>query len=153
MKHLMAGILFASCLAGAVIADDQSDRHAIRAAALDYIESQHVPSPSRMDKALHPDLKKRTFWRRATGEEFLLETSRETMLKVAETYNKDGDAFPKKPKKQIDILDIDGRVASVKLTADDWIDYMHLMKLEDGSWKIVNVLWQFNDETRHQSRN
>lgn len=36
-----------------------------------------------------------------------------------------------------------GRAASIKLIADEWIDYMHLVKL-NGSWKIINVLWQYN---------
>jgi len=128
------------------------DKAAIREAVLNYIESQHVPSADRMDKALHTDMKKRTFWRDKDGREYLMETSRDTMLEVARTYNKDGDSFPAIPRKEIKIYDIDGRTASVKLTADDWIDLMHLIKLETGEWKIVNVLWQYHDQTQHKSR-
>ena len=152
MKHFLVVFILAGILPISAHGNEADDRAAIRQTALDYIESQQVPAPKRMDSALHTDLKKRTYWKRADGTEFVLETSRDTMLKVAETYNLDGNAFPPNPKKDVKILDIDGRVASVKLTADDWIDYMHMMKLEDGTWKIINVLWKFNDQSKHISK-
>lgn len=134
------------------VAAQADDKAAIKLAVLDYIESQHTPSPDRMERALHSEMKKRTFWRNKEGKEYLMDTSRETMLEVARTYNKNGDSFPETPRKDIQIFDIDGRTASVKLTADDWIDYMHLIKLETGEWKVVNVLWQFHDQSKHTSK-
>ncbi len=142
---LMAGIFVSS----SVTADD---REAIKKVVLDYIESQHAPNADRMDQALHGEMKKRTFWNSPEKGEFLLESSRDTMLDVARTYNERGDRFPAKPRKDIEIFDIDGRTASVKLTTDEWIDYMHLMKLESGEWKIVNVLWQYHDQSRQVSK-
>ena len=129
----------------------EADEAAIKRAALDYIESQHTPNPDQMARALHDELKKRTYWRDKDGQPFVMETSKETMLRVAETYNADGKGFPAQPKKIIEILDVDQNVASVKLTADDWIDYMHLMKV-DGEWKIINVLWQMHDTKKQQSK-
>jgi len=152
MKHFLVILVLAGILSMSAQSDDAKDRAAIRQTALDYIESQHVPAPEQMDKALHTELKKRTYWKKTNDTEFVLETSRDTMLWVAENYNKEGDAFPPSPRKDVKILDIDGRVASVKLTADDWIDYMHMMKLEDDSWKIINVLWKFNDQSKHISK-
>jgi len=128
------------------------DKNAVIQATKDYIQSQHLVNPEQMRKALHPELKKRTFWLNQSGEEFLLETSYQTMLKVAQTYNKNGDRFPNNPRIDIKVLDIDQRAASVKLTVDDWIDYMHLIKLESGEWKIINVLWQYHDTGRHQTK-
>ncbi|TQV86951.1 nuclear transport factor 2 family protein [Aliikangiella coralliicola] len=133
-------------------AGQQGDAVAIKKVVLDYIESQHVPSPKRMSKALDKKLAKRTYWKNADGTEFVMETSRDTMLKVAETYNADGNKFPENPRKEIKILDIDGRVATIKLTADDWIDYMHLFKNQQGEWKIINVLWQYHEQSRQQSK-
>ena len=135
-----------------VNADSTIDKQAIKQVVLDYIESQHQPSRDKMDKALHADMRKRTYWKHKDGQEFVMETSRETMLRVAETYNKNGDRFPVKPRKEVKILDIDGRVATVKLTADDWIDYMHLMKDENGQWQIINVLWQYHNQAKHQHK-
>jgi Putative lumazine-binding len=133
-------------------ASQSIDKNAVIQATKDYIQSQHLVNPEQMRKALHPELKKRTFWLNQSGEEFLLETSYQTMLKVAQTYNKNGDRFPNNPRIDIKVLDIDQRAASVKLTVDDWIDYMHLIKLESGEWKIINVLWQYHDTGRHQTK-
>lgn len=122
----------------------------IKQAALDYIESQHTANPAQMERALHPRLVKRTFWKdKETGKEYVRETSAESMVILAETYNKKKDKFPSVPKKEVKFLDVSDKTASVKLIADEWIDYMHLAKL-NGSWKIVNVLWQYNDSARHQ---
>lgn len=63
-----------------------------------------------------------------------------------------GDNFPANPRKEIQIFDIDGQTVSVKLTTDDWVDLMHLVKLETGEWKVVNVLWQYHNQSRHVSK-
>lgn len=125
------------------------DSLAIRQVALDYIESQHNVNPEQFERAAHPRMVKRTFWTdKKTGKEFLKETHTDAMVLLAETYNKDKDKFPENPKKEVIILDVFDKVASVKLIADDWIDYMHIVKL-NGKWQLVNVLWQFNDSKKH----
>ncbi|PZR41756.1 MAG: hypothetical protein DI538_00050 [Azospira oryzae] len=130
-------------------AQTKQDTLAIRQAALDYIESQHTPNPSQMERALHPRMVKRTFWKdKATGKDYVRETSTESMVLLAESYNKKGDQFPASPKKEVKLLDVSERTASVKLIADDWIDYMHIVKL-NGTWKIINVLWQYKDVKQH----
>ncbi|WP_231465229.1 nuclear transport factor 2 family protein [Pedobacter sp. Leaf132] len=127
----------------------KQDTLSIKQAAFDYIESQHQPNPSRMERALHPRMVKRTFWKdKATNKDYVRETSTESMILLAESYNVKGDKFPAKPKKEIKLLDVSERTASLKLIADEWIDYMHLVKL-NGAWKIINVLWQYNDVKQH----
>lgn len=133
-------------------ASEIDDKAAIYQAAKNYIQSQHLVSGDMMKKGIHPELAKRTYWLGKDGKEFVMKTSFDTMVRVAETYNKSGDKFPTAAKIDIKVLDIDKRVASVKLTADDWIDYMHVMKLESGEWKIINVLWQYNDLSKHSSK-
>lgn len=128
----------------------QQDSLAIRQAALAYIESQHQPNPKQMEQALHPRMVKRTFWKDAgTGKDYVRETTTESMVLLAESYNRKKDKFPAVPKKEIKLLDISDRTAAVKLIADEWIDYMHLVKL-NGTWKIINVLWQYHDSARHR---
>jgi len=134
----------------ACFAQTTQDSLAIKRAALDYIESQHRPNPKQMEQALHPRLVKRTFWKdKATGKDYVRETSAESMILLAESYNQKGDKFPATPRKDLKFLDISDRTASLKLLADEWVDYMHLVKL-NGSWKIINVLWQYNDSAQHQ---
>ncbi|MEW6997473.1 nuclear transport factor 2 family protein [Colwelliaceae bacterium BS250] len=145
---LTLSILF-SC---AVTADTDVDNKNVKRAVLDYIESQHKVDPDLMKRGLDKKLAKRTYWESKDGSEIIMETDFETMVWVAENYNKDGDKFSSSPKVDINILDIDNRVASVKLTVDDWIDYMHLYKNEKNEWKIINVLWQYHDTKKHSSK-
>ena len=130
------------------IAQSKQDSLDIKQVALDYIESQHNVKPEQFERAAHPRMVKRTFWTdKQTQKEYLRETFTDAMILLAETYNQNGDKFPKQPKKEVIILDIYDKTASVKLIADDWIDYMHIIKL-NGKWQIVNVLWQFNDSSQ-----
>lgn len=127
----------------------QQDSLNIKQVALDYIESQHNVKPEQFERAAHPRMVKRTFWtNKKTGKEYLRETFTDAMILLAETYNEDKDKFPENPKKEVIILDVHDKIASVKLIADDWIDYMHIVKL-NGKWQLVNVLWQFNDSKDH----
>jgi hypothetical protein len=132
--------------------DISADKIAVLRAATDYIESQHKRSGQMMQRGLHQKLVKRTYWQTKAGSEFIMETDFNTMVSVAENYNKSGDKFSSPPKIDIKILDIEQRIASVKLIADDWVDYMHLIKNTQGQWKIINVLWQYHDITKHTSK-
>jgi hypothetical protein len=131
-------------------AQTKQDSLDIERVALDYIVSQHTPNGEQMKKALHPRLVKRTFWRDKESKiEYVRETNAEVMVIVAETFNTDGKHFPKNPKKEVKFLDISERTASIKLIADEWIDYMHIVKV-NGKWQIINVLWQYHDGNKHQ---
>jgi hypothetical protein len=122
----------------------------IKRVALAYIESQHTPNPKLMGSALHPRLVKRSVFRNKTAEkDFVSEYFAENMIILAETYNVKGDKFPKNPRKEVKLLDVSARTASVKLIADAWIDYMHIVK-ENGDWRIINVLWQYNEVSQHE---
>lgn len=146
-QPLICFILF--LISNFISGQTKQDSLEIKRATLDYIESQHVPNPKQMERALHPRMVKRTFWKdKATGKDYVRETTTESMVLLAESYNKNGDKFPPLPKKDVKLLDVSERTASVKLIADDWIDYMHLVKT-NGSWKIINVLWEFNDTNQH----
>jgi len=146
---LTISVFFSLFISYSVQGQTQKDSLAIKQVALDYIESQHNVKPEQFERAAHPRMVKRTFWtNKKTGKEYLRETFTDAMVLLAETYNQEGDKFPENPKKEVIILDIYDKTASVKLIADDWIDYMHIVKL-NGKWQLVNVLWQFNDSESH----
>ncbi|MTI31972.1 nuclear transport factor 2 family protein [Xanthovirga aplysinae] len=148
-KYMGFFIFFFSLQTFIAKAQTKQDSLAIKQVALDYIESQHNVNPEQFERAVHPRMVKRTFWRNgSSGKEYLRESFKDYMVLLAETYNQNGDKFSENPKKEVIILDIYDKTASVKLIADEWIDYMHIIKIE-GEWKIVNVLWQFNDSSRH----
>ena len=133
-----------------VQAQTAKDTLEIKRAALAYIESQHIPNPKLMEGALHPRAVKRSvFKNKKTQKDYVSEYSAENLVILAETYNTNGDKFPKNPRKEIKLLDVSPLTASVKLIADEWIDYMHIVKT-NGEWKIINVLWQYNKLSEHQ---
>lgn len=147
MKYCI--LILTLCISHYLSAQTKQDTLAIRQAALDYIESQHTPNAAQMERALHPRMVKRTFWKdKPTGKDYVRETTTENMVLLAESFNKKGDQFPASPKKEVKLLDVSERTASVKLIADDWIDYMHIVKL-NGTWQIINVLWQYKDTKKH----
>ncbi len=150
MKRLICLFISLSYLAILTgVAQTAQDSLEIKQAALDYIESQHKLKPEQFERSAHPRMVKRTFWvNKKTQKEYLGETFTDAMILLAETYNQKGDKFPENPMKEVIILDVFDKTASVKLIADDWIDYMHIVKLE-GKWQIVNVLWQFKDASKH----
>ena len=150
--HRIIILTLSVLLSCAAIAQTSNDSKSIERAVLDYIESQHKVEPNLMKRGLDKKLAKRTYWEAKDGSEFIMETNFETMIFVAKTYKKNGDKFPSNPKVNINILDVDNRVASVKLSVDDWIDYMHLYKNDSNEWKIINVLWQYHDTKRHSSK-
>ncbi|MFH6990385.1 nuclear transport factor 2 family protein [Flavobacterium collinsii] len=144
---LVIAFVFFSFTLQAQTAQDSLD---IKRIALAYIEAQHNPNPKLMEGALHPRLVKRSVFRsKAAKKDYISEYFAENMVILAETYNAKGDKFPKNPRKEVKLLDVSARTASVKLIADAWIDYMHIVKT-NGEWKIINVLWQYNDVTQHE---
>lgn len=59
------------------------------------------------------------------------------------------DAPPEQRRTDVRILVIFEAVASVRVDAGDWIDYIHLARV-NGGWRVVNVLWEMR--SRPQSR-
>lgn len=148
-QSLILTIALFSLFTSYINAQTKQDSLGIKQAALDYIESQHNLKPEQFERSAHPRMVKRTFWtNKKTQKEYLRETFTDAMILLAETYNLNGDKFPENPQKEVIILDVFGKTASVKLIADKWIDYMHIVKL-NGKWQIVNVLWQFKDSGEH----
>jgi hypothetical protein len=150
MKLIYFFILFLVITTLKVQGQTAQDTLDIKRVALSYIESQHNPNPKQMQDALHPRVVKRSVFRsKKAKKDFISEFSAENLIILAETYNANGDKFPKNPKKELKLLDVSPLTASVKLTADEWFDYVHIVKI-NGEWKIINVLWQYNNVSEHQ---
>lgn len=64
------------------------------------------------------------------------------MALVQGTRGASGKATPKEEQqKDVTILDVLGGAATVKLETRDWVDYMHVGKI-NGKWLIIHVLWE-----------
>lgn len=119
-----------------------ADREAVRQAVLDYVEGIYNVQPKRIERSVSPNLAKLGFYRPPTETAYRPGRSMafQQLVEIAKTYNKEGKLRKDAPK-DIQIYDVLDQTATVKLTAEWGIDYMHLAKM-DGKWMIINVLWQ-----------
>jgi CubicO group peptidase (beta-lactamase class C family)/ketosteroid isomerase-like protein len=123
------------------------DSAAIRAAALDYVDGWYTGDASRMERALHSDLAKR-IWRPDPERGGGRMENQTAMTLVQGTRRGWGKQTPEPlRRREIEILEIFGNAASVRARMTDWIDLMHLARV-NGEWKIVNVLWEFSHPER-----
>jgi hypothetical protein len=118
-----------------------AEASAIKQAALDYIEGWYEGNAERMERSLHPELAKRIVHTDPkSGTSRLDQMSAMTL--VQRTRSAVGTKTPKeRQQRDVTILDVFENVASVRVTAADWIDYLHMAKF-NGRWVIVNVLWE-----------
>lgn len=121
-------------------AQTAADSSAIVATALDYIDGFYTSDAARMERALHPELAKRIVVDPAGPESRLQNMSAEQLIDA--TAGGGAARIPDDAKKtDVSILDIYNNVASVRIDAGLWIDYLHIARW-NGEWKIVNVLWE-----------
>ncbi len=121
----------------------EADRAAIRETALNYIEGWYEGNAERMKSALHPELAKRLVFDR-DGVSQLNHQTAEILVGRTASRSSDGTQL-KDHKREVEILDVFGKAASVRVTADNWVDYLHVFKW-NGQWLIINVLWELNPE-------
>jgi hypothetical protein len=125
-------------------AQTAADSAAIRATALDYIEGWYTNNAARMERALHPKLAKRMVWSDSTGKSHLMDLTAMELIQGTR-------AHPPVPqgerRKDVQILSTFGNAAVVRIDATEWVDYIQQIKW-NGSWKIVNVVWENRPETQ-----
>lgn len=127
-------------------AQTASDSAAIRATALDYVESWYAGDAARMERALHPDLAKRIVGADAQGRWRLDHMGALTLVQnVRAGYGT--RTPPEQQRRDVTILDIYGNAASVKAVMSGWVDYLHIARFGER-WVIVNVLWELTPQTR-----
>ena len=136
MKKALLTIALTIAVLAPSYAQAPDDTAAIKQTALDYIEGWYEGNAERMQRALHPDLAKRIVTRKNTVNSMTAQTL------IEQTRNGGGkDTPPERQQKDVTVLDVFEKAASVKVVASDWIDYMQMGKV-DGRWVIINVLWE-----------
>lgn len=140
MKKIFA--LFLTMIAFSIAASAQADdKEAVRQAALDYIEAVYNINPAQVERSVHPELVKRGFFIKQGETAYSPHTMTFAQLvELSKNYNKNG-RVPKDAPKDVVVFDVADQTASAKVVAVWGIDYLHLAKYE-GSWKIINILWQ-----------
>ena len=133
----------------AVSAQAEADREAIKRTALNYAEGWYEGNADKMESALSPDLAKRIARTNAQNQTRLDQMT--AMALVQGTRAGFGKQTPgNEQQKDLTILDVLGGAATVKLEMRDWVDYMHIARI-NGKWLIVNVLWEM--KPRKEAKN
>ena len=115
---------------------------AIHEAVEDYYGGWYSADPERMKRCLHLDLAKRAIKREEAGKEYLRHLTKEMMVE-ATRQGGGSDAPAEKQTWTITILDCYEEIATVKVVAGEYMEYIHLAR-QDENWQIVNVLWTDN---------
>ena len=127
----------------------QADLEAIKQTALDYGEGWYLGDGDRMQRALHPELAKRALIPVPRSRQVRLDHIGALSLINATRAGYGKDTPIDKRRTEVTIFDVTANAASVKLMMYDWVDYMHMRKI-DGQWKIINVLWEFTPEAKQR---
>ncbi|MFN7551315.1 MAG: nuclear transport factor 2 family protein [Pseudomonadota bacterium] len=119
---------------------NSAERDAIAAVVARYIGSWYAGDHATMAACLHPGLlKRRICTDREGGLEYLNALHRDEMVAATEAGIgvRRAAAFEGV---RVEVLAIDGRIASATATCAEWIDHLHLVRDEAG-WRIVHALY------------
>ena len=118
------------------------DIQAIAEVARDYIEGWFIGDAARMERALHPELVKRSLWYNPNTVTWKIGQTSTTEMMVNWTREGGGKDRPAQEKIfDIEVLDVFRHIATVRVSSYPFMDYVHLAKLDDRWW-IVNVLFE-----------
>jgi Putative lumazine-binding len=116
----------------------QEERAAIESVALDYYEGWFEGDAARMERALHPELVKRSLG--DDGSTLRTLSARDMVEATAAGSGLARDPGPGERRIEIRVDHVYKDIATVTATSAVYVDYLQLARRRDG-WKIVNVLW------------
>jgi hypothetical protein len=121
-------------------AEKGGETPAIVAAALDYYEGWFDGEPERVERALHPDLVKRSL--ASDGRSVDTISAREMVEATADGKGRTRDPGSDRRDIEIHVDHVYGDIATVTVTSAVYVDYLQLVRTTHG-WKIANVLWDW----------
>jgi len=120
---------------------DAAERDAIAVTVADYYLGWYDADPDRMARALHPALAKRGWLLDDdAGDHRLTNTTSESMVELTR-QGRGREADPATRRYEIRAVEIHDDIASACVYAVPYVDYLHLVRTDDG-WRIVNALWR-----------
>lgn len=125
-----------------LMAQSASERDAVRAAVLDYVEGFYEGDTTRLVRSVWPEVRKYGYWRAKPDSPYAGEAMPyPQFMAYANGVRSGRNKTPAGAAKDIVIYDVQDQTASAKLTAWWGTDYLLLGK-ENGRWMILQVLWQ-----------
>lgn len=143
-----ASIIFLGCQTTIDTAQSQNsavteEDNMINKPVYDYVEGWYDKDPDRMKQGLHPKLAKRH--PDSSRPDGLESIDFDMLMGAIPLY---GGQKGEKRRIDIEIFDSVKNIAAVKVTSNEYIDYLHLVKI-DNKWVIINALWEFLDVNQH----
>ena len=110
---------------------------AIVSVVLDYFEGWFDGDAARMERALHPDLAKRSL---AQDGRTLNKATAERMIE-ATGRGAGRELDPGDRRIEVEVEDVYDTIANVTVRSAVYREYVQLVRTTEG-WKIVNALWE-----------
>ena len=115
------------------------DRAAVVRTALDYFEGWFNGDAARIERALHPELVKRSLRQASSDPDQLATiTARQMIEATARGEGKRED--PGDRRIEVDVEHLHGTIANATVRSAVYVEYLQLAHTRQG-WKIVNAMW------------
>ncbi|MEM7306379.1 MAG: nuclear transport factor 2 family protein [Planctomycetota bacterium] len=122
--------------------DVEADKKAVERAVLNYVESAYDVRPENIDRSVDRGLVKLGYTKRDAEEGWKRhDMNFDQLRELVSGWNKE-KWMPADAQKDVVVLDVLDKTASAKATAHWGVDYFHLVKDDEGTWKITQVVWQ-----------
>ncbi len=131
-------ILLTILISQFISAQTKNDSIRVKETVTKYIESFYLVQPEKGQESVHRLSAWQTIQKFCDGSEFLKGMSYEEMVNLGKVFNLKGK-YNTSSKRDIVVLYMMDKTASVKLIAEGWVDYVHVGKV-NGEWKIINIL-------------
>ena len=116
-----------------------TEHELIKQTVLDYFEGWYDGDVARMDRALHPELVKRTPRLEDSAEPALGTVGKDRMVQLTAAGEGAQDAGDRKV--DVEVLDVHDRIATVVVRTQVYREYLHLVRGTDTGWRIAHALW------------
>ena len=112
-------------------------------AAYNYIDTFYKADTTLAYKSVHPELRKVGWWYDTKKSSYSdsSEMSFSSLIKLAKSWNVKGDRTNADSPREVIVLEVSDKIAVVKVTAVWGIDYLNMVKTDEG-WKSINIVWQ-----------
>ncbi len=123
--------------------DQKQEIKEVTQAAYDYIDTFYKADTTLAYKSVHKNLRKVGWWfdKKKAAYSGKSEMTFESLIGLAKRWNAKGDRANAESPREVKVLEVSDKIAVAKVTAVWGIDYLNMVKTEDG-WKSINIVWQ-----------
>ena len=112
-------------------------------AAFNYIDTFYKADTTLAYKSVHRDVRKVGWWFDTKKGVYSdkLEMPFDKLVGLAKRWNVKGDRVNDQSPRKVEVLEVSDKIAVVKVIAEWGIDYLNMVKTDEG-WKSINIVWQ-----------